>query len=376
MKTGIYLLSLVAFFFVACGSDSGTGSGIAQAETVYGLGECEGANEGVVKWVISEDQYYTCRKGGWESDQEKNSSEIDSRNDSRYDNSGISSGKDNFPYDDNRLESENITSSSHDTRSSSSIASSSSSKIESSGIVEESVYDSIAHTLTDLRDGHIYQTFDYNGNVWMAENLNYRYLGPTATNDSSSFCLHDDPENCDKHGRLYLFSAAIDSMGLISDRVLYGYGIYGYPTTYAQDGSFECWSVSTCHELRVKGVCPSGWHLLSNRDISQLDTDGLKLANWLKKENMFHALWGGSRRSGPYRIDGGCPIFFVYEDELCTGWWFTSGNYGPDYYILPNKLVLEGKIKNDSAYVSKLFDFDDNNYQYSSSAYYVRCVKD
>ena len=395
-----FLIPLMVLFLAACGGESGTESNsensLARVETIYDLGECETLNEGVMKRVDSERRFYTCRKGVWQPETEN----VSSGNGSGHNNNGISSD-DSFPFNGNRFETESQTSSSQDTRSSSSIVSSSSPKIESSGIMEESVYDSKAHTLTDLRDGHIYRTFDHRGKVWMAENLNYRYLGPTATNDSSSFCLHDDFENCNKYGRLYLFSAAIDSAGLISDHVVYN---YSHSANYAPDGSFECWSGGgACYsEVRVQGICPHGWHLLSNRDISELDTldywwnndppywtnnlsinpDGYVLANWLEEEEMFHALWGGSRRAEPYEEDRGCHKYYNndYESEDCTGWWFTSGNFEVHNCILPKKFVLERMFNKDTAYVSTstLFGFNEqtNTYRHSGSAYYVRCIKD
>ena len=67
-------------------------------------------------------------------------------------------------------------------------------------------------TLTDKRDGKVYKTVKIGFNWWMAENLNYAYLQPTGGLDSSSFCYKDSAEYCEKYGRLYLWSAAMDSV--------------------------------------------------------------------------------------------------------------------------------------------------------------------
>lgn len=98
--------------------------------------------------------------------------------------------------------------------------------------------------LTDGRDGKKYKTIKIGEQVWMAENLNYAYLEPTAELDSSSFCYDNDPAMCKKYGRLYLWSAAMDSAGvLMNDGKGKGCG-YGVKCGDAQ--------------FPVQGICPSG----------------------------------------------------------------------------------------------------------------------
>jgi len=80
--------------------------------------------------------------------------------------------------------------------------------------------------------------------MWMAENLNYAYLQQTVDEDSSSFCYLDHPDSCAKYGRLYLWSAAMDSAALFSTE---GQGC-GYGFVCQPSGA-------------IRGVCPEGWHL-------------------------------------------------------------------------------------------------------------------
>jgi uncharacterized protein (TIGR02145 family) len=107
--------------------------------------------------------------------------------------------------------------------------------------------------LTDERDGQTYKTVKIRDLWWMKENLKYRYLQPTSSMDSSSFCYNDTLEYCEKDGRVYLWSAAMDSAGVFSDN---GKGC-GY-------GS-EC-----NHAAVVRGVCPAGWHLPSEEEWNNL----------------------------------------------------------------------------------------------------------
>lgn len=100
--------------------------------------------------------------------------------------------------------------------------------------------------LTDERDGQVYMTVKIANQLWMAENLNFRYLQKTDSLDSSSFCLNDSLAYCEKYGRLYLWSAAMDSAALYSTNAEgCGYG------------------TSCAPESPVQGVCPAGWHIPS-----------------------------------------------------------------------------------------------------------------
>ena len=104
-------------------------------------------------------------------------------------------------------------------------------------------------TLKDSRDNQVYKTVTIGTQTWMAENLNYAYKGKTSTFDSSSFCYDDDPTNCSKYGRLYLWSAAMDSAG-----------------TWSTNGK-GCGNGKFClPTYPVRGVCPEGWHLPTEED--------------------------------------------------------------------------------------------------------------
>ena len=300
-----------AFFLAAC-SDSGTG--VTQVETVNELGECEESNEGVTKLVTSEDQYYKCVDGDWE--------ETDAP------------------------------------------VQSSSSKIPSfSG----------GGILKDPRDGQTYRTVKIGKQVWMAENLNYRYLGPTAKLDSSSFCYKNDPAYCETYGRLYLWSAAMDSAGIIKGNTANGCG----------DG-VECSS-----DEPVRGVCPKGWHLPSwaeweelivvvDGSITEYDWDdntaGFKLkssSGWYSSGNGtdsfgFSALPAGYRHNGLWvydpvskRVINDQSLMYDGEGNRVNFWSSTTNQGDADYMYL--------YYDNDYAYLG----YDEKGYGLS-----VRCLKD
>lgn len=103
-------------------------------------------------------------------------------------------------------------------------------------------------TMTDSRDGHVYRTTMIGGQVWMAENLNYYDVDAMPELDGLSWCYGMVGAHCDVTGRLYTWSAAIDSVRLFKE-----YGI-------------QCGTDSPCVlkgvvEEPLQGVCPVGWHL-------------------------------------------------------------------------------------------------------------------
>ncbi len=120
---------------------------------------------------------------------------------------------------------------------------------------------------TDERDGQVYKTITVEAKslylegygyvttqTWMAENLNYAYTQKTSTLDSSSFCYNNDPKFCDRFGRLYLGSAAMDSAAIFSRDCLE----CGHETRSPQ--------LQSPLQSPIRGVCPEGWHIPNNNE--------------------------------------------------------------------------------------------------------------
>ena len=143
------------------------------------LPSCTRDHEGATAYVEDEDSAYVCKKGLWVVDDSLTKAVRPDSEKKSSNGKSSSSGKNNpsSPVD-------------------------SPCKTEAGDNCEYG-------TLTDDRDGQTYKTVKIGEQWWMAENLNYRYIQQTAEEDSSSYCYDNDPANCAKYGRLYLWSAAM-----------------------------------------------------------------------------------------------------------------------------------------------------------------------
>jgi len=175
-----------------------------------------------------------------------------------------------------------------------------------------------AKQFCDARDNKVYKYVKIGTQVWMAENLNYAYLQPTEELDSSSLCYNDSSEYCNKYGRLYLWSAAMDSAGLFTEN---GKG--------CGDG-VTCSVASTNSATLVRGVCPEGWHLPDSTEwttlfaaVGGLSIAGKKLksmSGWNNSGNgsddfAFSALPAGERNFGGIYINEGSYANFWSSTE-------------------------------------------------------------
>ena len=236
--------------------------------------------------------------------------------------------------------------------SSPSSSSSSSSKAKSSSsvaYVEPCRIDSVDSceygSLTDSRDGKTYKTVSIGTQTWMAENLNYE--------TANSYCYDDEYSKCSKYGRLYLWSAAMDSVGKWS---MNGKGC-GYD-----------WPCSPTYPVR--GICPAGWHLPTKAEFETLFTavGGSSTAGKvLKSTSGWNSgagtdAYGFSALPAGYRgCNGG--YYFHNEGRYAVFWSSTEYDSCHSYY----SVYSEAGLYDDIAY---LFD------RLQCDAISVRCVKD
>ena len=232
-----YSWSLIPLFLIACGDDSLSSSSLDSPESISSsLQEVKSSSSEVLS-SSQEDESSSSEKPIESSSSEKavesSSSEVQSSS------SVIQS-------------SSNVESSSSEVQSSSSVIQSSS-NVECSSSIScssalNSIYDAENNTLTDLRDNQVYKTVTIGEQIWMAENLNYKYKAGTY-----SFCYNDSTKYCNLYGRLYAY------------------------------------------DVKNVQICPEGWHLPDSVEWKNLI--GEKLNESLKADSSWR-VWQGKPTDG------------------------------------------------------------------------------
>lgn len=210
-------------------------------------------------------------------------------------------------------------------------------------------------TITDLRDGKVYQITQVEDQCWMAENLNVgiRVDGAQGQGNNSKiekFCYDNDEANCAEYGGLYEWGEAMQ---------------YSNP--------------SSTNPSNIQGICPDGWHLPSYSEISQLTTaiGGSSVGGGKLKEAGF-AHWkkwkkfpGGtddygftSLGTGHYSMSAG---LFDHMLILTRFWSSTTFIYNPDPDRRFAWTVSQGYRSSGQGH---------NYLDYNMIAETVRCVKD
>ena len=272
------------------------------------LPSCTRDHEDATAYVEDEDSAYVCKKGLWIVDDSLTKA-IQRRNEKSFSNSQNNKSSSSFLQGsvfpvDNTLATP--------------------CKTESEDNCE---YD----TLRDDRDFETYKIVKIGEQWWMAENLNYRYIQQTfegGEKDSSSYCYDNDPANCAKYGRLYLWSAAMV-------------------------------------------VCPEGWHLPSRDEWNTLLTAarGIETAGiMLKSTEGWNDKYDGTSGNGSDIYSFSALPAGIRGD---FGYYYNEGNYtyfwGSTEYDSGSACYMNLDYDGVSAYLGSV---------YKGYGFSVRCLKD
>lgn len=168
-------------------------------------------------------------------------------------------------------------------------------------------------TITDSRDGTIYDIVKIADKVWMAQNLNY-----TTRN---SWCFKNNADNCKKYGRIYSWFAIMNGQ----------------------------------NKEKAQGICMAGWHVPTTDEWDQLISQYKKSKDlFVGGESNFNMLMAGCRFANNS---------FDFENKAATFW--TSSSDSTD-----NKFAISFYGYADQKNVPIKSYETDKTY-----GLYLRCVK-
>jgi Fibrobacter succinogenes major domain (Fib_succ_major). len=319
MSLKICIPAIAAFLLAACGGDDNKASDpdpSAEADFVVDtfddLSVCIDKREGATAYVKDEEKDYICTDGDWA---------IDTNADTRKKSS---SSKDKAKSSSSR----HCKDSKDEANSNSNFAG------------QKTAWEYLSPNIdygemVDDRDCQTYKTVRIGGQVWMAENLNYKV--------DSSFCYNDSAEYCEKYGRLYMWTAAVDT------------------------SEEDCGYGKICGLFRrVRGVCPEGWHLPDNAEWRTLFTavGGEDKAGKMLRSQMG---WGdGDNGLDAYGFSA-CPAGYMYR----TGRFYDMGHYAHFW-----SATEDGSDGAYSLYLNYGSEDATLMYDYKNSYYSVRCLND
>jgi uncharacterized protein (TIGR02145 family) len=207
-------------------------------------------------------------------------------------------------------------------------------------------------SFTDSRDGHQYKVVLIGNQIWMAENLKYlpSVVGPATAGSTPYFYVYG-----------YNGTVVADAKATAN------YNTYG--VLYNWHAAMNAAASSTAKPSGVQGVCPTGWHLPSDAEWTQLfdylgetSVAGGKLketgtSHWsypntgATNETGFTALPGGRRDiDGSFNYVGDYGVWWSATEESANGAWFWDMSYS------------NGSVFKD--------------YLYKQLGFSIRCVRD
>ncbi len=177
---------------------------------------------------------------------------------------------------------------------------------------------------TDL-DGDNYAVVTIGEQTWMAENL--KYLPSVVGNDTGSETMP------------YYYVYGYDGTDVQEAKATENYNNYGvlYNWTAAMDGSTS----SSLNPSNVQGICPTGWHLPSDAEWTELSNYlGSENANGGKLKETGTSHWnnpneGATNETGFTALPGGYRFYNSnFNDINGYGYWWSATEFEPNYALL------------------------------------------
>ena len=209
--------------------------------------------------------------------------------------------------------------------------------------------------MIDDRDGRVYRTVKIGNQVWMAENLDFSdsLNYPSLLNRTRCYSgCNNSLDSCAKYGRLYTWSAAIDSVYWYKKEKICGYGEEpcGLPD-------------------KVQGICPNGWHLPNGNEwnilYSSMDD------NYLEMQAGGFDVWeNASDDYGFSALPAGYYCNCLTYNDRAGFWSSTENTDNISDWSLRNACFWH--LEKKSSGLKCISDDFSSKYGY----YSVRCVKD
>ena len=156
-------------------------------------------------------------------------------------------------------------------------------------------------TVTDSRDGHIYNTVQIGDQCWLKENMNIGtringgYNAQSNNGIIEKFCYDDDPNNCSTYGGLYEWNEAMQ---------------------YATNSG-------------AQGICPNGWHIPTESEVQILESTTV-YGNSLKAVGQGTGDGAGTNTTGFSGLLSGFFNGLYYQYNRFTYFWNSTASYTYD----------------------------------------------
>jgi uncharacterized protein (TIGR02145 family) len=177
------------------------------------------------------------------------------------------------------------------------------------------------NSFTDSRDGTVYQTVTIGDQLWIAENL--KYLPGVVSSATGSKTIP------------YYYVYGYDGTNVGDAKATADYTTYGvlYNWPAAMAGS----SGSNSNPSGIQGVCPTGWHLPSDAEWTELiDYLGGKSVAGGKLKETGTSHWtspntGATNETGFNALPGGFRFFNgIIQSFGSSGYWWNTSDFGDE----------------------------------------------